>query len=53
MTETARPSNDNEQHVCSVCGVNSDERVLINAENKGEQTWVCVRCLPTFIHGAQ
>lgn len=50
MTGTFQPSN--EQNVCLVCGVTSDERVLINGEKNGEQVCVCVRCLPAMIHGA-
>lgn len=53
MSESVQSTNESTQHVCSVCGVTSDERVLINGENKNEQTWICVRCLPSIIHGAQ
>ncbi len=41
------------EHTCSVCGVTSEERILINAEKEGGEVWVCVRCLPAIIHGAQ
>ncbi len=36
---------------CSRCGATSEQRVLISAEYKGEQTWVCVTCLPYLLHG--
>ena len=41
------------EHTCSVCGVTSEERILISAEKEGGQVWICVRCLPAIIHGAQ
>ncbi|MDI6784154.1 MAG: hypothetical protein QME64_08695 [bacterium] len=43
---------DNEQHVCLVCGITSDQRVLLACEHNGKEDWVCVRCLPQLIHGA-
>jgi len=51
MTELIQPSTD--KHTCIVCNVTSDERVLIGSEKEGEQVYICVRCLPTIIHGAQ
>lgn len=36
---------------CFVCGTDSDQRVLLKCEEKGEEKSVCVRCLPVLIHG--
>lgn len=36
---------------CFVCKTGSDEAVLLACEDKGEEKWVCVRCLPPLIHG--
>jgi len=41
------------ENSCSVCGVTSKERILVSAEKEGGQVWICVRCLPAIIHGAQ
>ncbi len=41
-----------EKHVCTSCGANSDDRLLISCEQKGKAVWVCARCLPMFIHGS-
>lgn len=38
---------------CRVCGITSHERVLLVAEVHGEETHVCVRCLPQLIHGSE
>lgn len=40
-------------HQCILCGRTSEERVLLQAEEKGRTVWVCVRCLPTLIHGKE
>ena len=49
MAETEQSSN--EENSCTVCGVKSEERVLLCGEQQGNQVWVCVRCLPMLIHG--
>lgn len=36
---------------CLQCGATSDQNVLISCLKEGEQTWVCVSCLPILIHG--
>ena len=36
---------------CSLCDISEQERPLLPMKYKGESTWVCVRCLPTLIHG--
>ena len=38
------------QH-CFNCGRSEMDAVLFPARNKGESTWVCVKCLPALIHG--
>jgi len=40
------------ENKCLNCGVTSKERVLFLCEYKGEELYVCVKCLPAFIHGA-
>ena len=47
----AETENNSSRHVCQVCGAGSDDRVLLGAEDKGQETYVCVRCLPILIHG--
>ncbi len=49
MADSAQPSG--EGHKCAVCGIGSEERVLLSGEQKGEPVYVCVRCLPALIHG--
>jgi len=49
MTEAAKPSS--EEKKCKVCGVTSNERVLLTGEDKGQPMCVCVGCLPILIHG--
>ncbi len=36
---------------CFMCKISSDEAVLLACEDKREEKWVCVRCLPPLIHG--
>ena len=38
--------------VCLNCGAGENERVLLRVLHKGEKGYVCVRCLPQFIHGS-
>ncbi len=40
-----------EKHECFACGATSEDRVLLQAEEQGQEKWVCVRCLPPLIHG--
>lgn len=49
MAETAQPPS--EEKSCILCGIKSEERVLLCAEQKSKQVWVCVQCLPILIHG--
>ena len=44
--------DNKEQHQCLVCGVSSENRVLLACEVEGKENWVCVRCLPQLIHGS-
>ena len=50
MAETTQPSS--EEKSCVVCGIKSEERILLCGEYKGNDVCVCVRCLPQLIHGA-
>jgi len=36
---------------CFNCGRSENDAVLFPCRNKGESTWVCVKCLPALIHG--
>lgn len=36
---------------CMVCHCSSDERPLVSLVDKGQESWVCVGCLPVLIHG--
>ena len=40
------------EHKCLNCGAKSDDRVLFPCEYKGDNLYVCVKCLPILIHGA-
>lgn len=37
--------------VCFRCGATEDERPVMPIRTEGRSTWVCMRCLPTLIHG--
>lgn len=50
MAETAQPAS--EEKKCTVCGIKSEERILLCGEYQGKKVWVCVGCLPRLIHGA-
>ncbi len=50
MTEATQPSSDEKS--CTVCGIKSEERVLLCGEYQNKRIWVCVQCLPKLIHGA-
>lgn len=39
------------EHKCLNCGATSEEKVLLPCEHKGQELYVCVRCLPALIHG--
>ena len=39
------------QQNCFNCGRSEMDAVLFPCRNKGESTWVCVKCLPALIHG--
>ncbi|MEE8168258.1 MAG: hypothetical protein V3T58_05245 [Candidatus Hydrothermarchaeales archaeon] len=40
-----------EQKKCSNCSRTDDEVKLIPYYSKGKEDFVCVHCLPMFIHG--
>lgn len=48
----AETSQGSETRTCVNCGADSSDRMILPAEYHGEEGWVCVRCLPAFIHGA-
>ncbi len=39
-------------HLCLRCGITSSDRALITVEFHGDESWICVGCLPFLIHGA-
>lgn len=47
------PGKTEKAQVCLSCGVNSQRRTLLPCVVKGEEKWVCVRCLPMLIHGSE
>ena len=40
-----------EKHECFNCSNTSHVAPLIKCEVKGDEKWVCSRCLPMLIHG--
>ena len=50
MAETSQPATGDKK--CMVCGINSEERILLCGEYQGRKVWVCAGCLPGLIHGA-
>ncbi len=36
---------------CLKCNATSKERVLLKAESRGKEAFVCAQCLPMIIHG--
>ncbi len=36
---------------CVVCGSDDSERTYLPCIHRGEERYVCVRCLPILIHG--
>ncbi|MCL5961088.1 MAG: hypothetical protein M1358_17580 [Chloroflexi bacterium] len=50
-TEDKNTQPTENQHKCLSCGTTSAARPLVCLEFKGEEKWVCVRCLPMLIHG--
>lgn len=42
---------DQQKAKCLECGATSDQKVLLSCIKEGEETWVCVHCLPILIHG--
>ncbi|HOO77240.1 MAG TPA: ferredoxin [bacterium] len=36
---------------CHLCGNNEEETPLLPLRSGGRSLWVCVRCLPSLIHG--
>ncbi|MDP2719564.1 MAG: hypothetical protein U1D67_06665 [Dehalococcoidia bacterium] len=48
----AESTSKNEKKICCVCNATSDEKVILQAEEKGKEVGVCVHCLPMLIHGA-
>ncbi len=49
MAETTQPSSTEKS--CTVCGIKSEERILLCGDYQDKKVWVCVRCLPALIHG--
>ena len=49
--EQHETGDDSEVRRCFNCGADSSDRVIIPSEHQGKDGWVCVRCLPSFIHG--
>ena len=43
---------EGQTHQCEFCGNTSEQAPLLSVERKGQSVFVCVRCLPTLIHGA-
>lgn len=39
-------------HKCLNCGIKSESVVLLSCEFKGEDLYMCIKCLPAFIHGS-
>ncbi|MBI2864635.1 MAG: hypothetical protein HYX94_08760 [Chloroflexi bacterium] len=50
-TEQPKGKAEESQSRCLSCGVTSASRPLVQLEFRGEERWVCVRCLPILIHG--
>lgn len=36
---------------CSFCNITEDNAFLLPIKNRGKSLWVCVKCLPSLIHG--
>lgn len=36
---------------CLQCGTGEDQAILVPCRSKGQSLWVCMRCLPSLIHG--
>lgn len=43
--------SDGKEPKCLSCGSTDDQVVLLSCLKQGEETWVCVHCLPMLIHG--
>jgi len=39
------------ESACFRCGKESSEIELVKIKARGEEKWVCVKCLPALIHG--
>jgi Pyruvate/2-oxoacid:ferredoxin oxidoreductase delta subunit len=39
------------EQTCFSCGCSERQAVLFPCRTKGESAWVCVKCLPSLIHG--
>lgn len=50
-TEETKGPVEEKQNRCLSCGATSASRPLVHLELRGEEQWVCVRCLPMLIHG--
>ena len=51
MNKEGNVEDKKDESKCFLCGANSSDRVLLDAEHEGESKKVCVRCLPPLIHG--
>ena len=49
---TKERQHPSEEKSCTVCGIKSENRVLLRGEHQDKRVWVCVQCLPMLIHGA-
>ncbi len=39
-------------NACLSCGINSNDVILLACSFKGEDVYVCIKCLPALIHGS-
>jgi hypothetical protein len=47
VTQLREPS----ENKCISCGRTDKEVALIPIKYQGQDKWICVKCLPTLIHG--
>lgn len=40
------------EHKCMNCGIQSEDVLLLSCEYKGEQLFICMKCLPVFIYSS-
>ncbi len=49
MTEAERASSSSDK--CFICGKTDTEAPIFPIKYKGENKWVCAKCIPRLIHG--